>query len=69
MPRAAVRPYLLIREPEGHYSVTVRTTRLNSQGYPLISSTPLEGIFRTATAARAHLREHFGAEAAEIATK
>jgi uncharacterized protein with NRDE domain len=69
MAKTALRPYLLTKQPEGDYRVTVRTTRLNSQGYPLVSSAMLDGSFPTATSARAHLREHFRAEATEIATK
>ena len=63
MARTALRPYLLTKQPEGDYRVTVRTTRLNSQGYPLVSSAMLDGSFPTATSARAHLRQHFRAEA------
>ena len=69
MSRVAVKPYLLIKDAEGAISVSVRTTRLNSQGYPLVSSETLDNSFATATKARAFLRETYGAEAVDIATK
>lgn len=69
MSRVAVRPYLVAKDEAGDFRITVRTTRLNSQGYPLVSSALLEDVFPTATKARAHLREQFKAELTEIATK
>ena len=69
MPRAAVRPYLIAKDEEGHFRLTVRTTRYNSQGFPLVTATTGDETFKTATAARAHAREHYGAETGEFATK
>lgn len=69
MSRTAVRPYLIAKDEEGIFRVTVRTTRFNSQGYPLVASSILDESFPTATAAKAHVREHFRAEAGDIATK
>jgi hypothetical protein len=68
MSRVAVRPYLVAKEAEGRFRVTVRTTRLNSQGYPLVSSTVLDEVFPTATSARAYLKAEFRAEPTAIAT-
>ncbi|MES2989495.1 MAG: hypothetical protein V4808_16490 [Pseudomonadota bacterium] len=68
-PRIAVRPYLVSKEEEGVFRVTVRTTRFNSQGYPLVSSELLADTFKTQTAARAYVKAQFRAEAADIATK
>lgn len=69
MSRVVVKPYLISKNPDGEFHVAVRTTRLNSQGYPLVSTEALEQRFRTATMARSYLRETYGAEATDIATK
>ena len=69
MPRSTVRPYLILKDEEGVFRVTVRTTRYNSQGYPLVTSSAIEGGFPTLGKARAYVREEFRAEAADIATK
>jgi hypothetical protein len=69
MSRVPVRPYLLTKDEEGVFRVTVRTTRFNSQGYPLVSAEVLEDGFRTQTLARAFVRETYNAEASDIATK
>jgi hypothetical protein len=69
MPRTAIRPYLIAKDEEGSYRITVRSTRFNSQGYPLVTATMLDGSFPTLSVARAHAREQFGAQAVDIATK
>ncbi|WBO23237.1 hypothetical protein [Sphingomonas abietis] len=69
MPRTAVRPYLIVKDEEGLFRITVRTTRFNSQGYPLVTANLLEGGFPTLTTARAYVRQQFRAEATDIATK
>jgi hypothetical protein len=69
MSRIPVRPYLIAKDEEGLYRITVRETRYNGQGYPLVTSTLQEESFKTATAARTHAREQFGAEAGQFASK
>ena len=69
MSRVAVRPYLVVKDEEGVVRITVRTTRFNLQGYPLVSAEMLNDTFPTITKARAYLRETYRAEAADIATK
>ena len=69
MSRTPVKPFLIVKDDEGQVRLTVRETRYNSQGYPLVTSTMVEEPFKTATAARAHAREHFGAEAGQFASK
>jgi hypothetical protein len=69
MSRIPVRPFLVTKDEEGVFRVTVRTTRFNSQGYPLVSSEVLEDAFRTQTAARTFVRETYRVESSEIATK
>ena len=69
MSRTPVRPFLIAKDEEGAFRLTVRETRYNSQNYPLVTSTLQAETFRTATAARNHAKEHFGAQAGEFATK
>jgi hypothetical protein len=69
MSRDIPKPYLIQKEEDGHFRLTVREVRYNSQNYPLITSTAVEESFKSANAARAHAREHFGAEAGQFATK
>lgn len=69
MSRVPVRPFLVAKDEDGAFRVTVRTTRYNSQGYPLVSAELLADTFRTQTAARAFVREQYRAEAGDIATK
>jgi hypothetical protein len=69
MSRVPVRPFLIAKDAEGVVRLTVRETRYNSQGYPLITETLVEETFKTATQARAHAKEHYGAEAGQFASK
>lgn len=69
MLKPALRPYLLVKGEDSKFRITVRTTRRNSQGYPLVSSTVLDEQFATATAAKAYIREQYHAEASDIAMK
>ena len=69
MSRIAVRPYLIAKDAEGHFRLTIRETRYNSQHYPLVTSTLQDELFKTATAARAYAKEHYGAETGQFATK
>ncbi len=69
MTRAHIRPFLIAKDADGAFRITVRETRFNSQQYPLVTSTLQDETFRTATAARAYAKAHFAADAAQIATK
>ena len=69
MSRIAVRPYLIAKDEEGKFRLTVRETRYNSQGYPLVTATLQDESFATATAARSHAKEQFGAETGQFAVK
>jgi hypothetical protein len=70
MSRTPVRPFLIARDEEGGpFRLTVRETRYNSQGYPLITTTKVDELFPTAAAARAHAKENYGAEAGQFASK
>ena len=69
MSREPVRPFLILKDEDGRYRLTVRETRFNSQGYPLVNATLIDESFKSAFAARAHAREHFGAEPGQFAIK
>jgi hypothetical protein len=69
MSRDVIKPYLLTKSDDGRFTLTVRETRYNSQGYPLVTATRVEETFKSATAARSHAKEHFGAEAGQFAMK
>ena len=69
MSREIVKPYLIAKDDDGAFRLTIRETRYNSQNYPLVTTTPVDEAFKTATAARTHAKEHFGAEAGQFATK
>lgn len=69
MSREIVKPFLIAKDEDGQFRLTIRETRYNSQGYPLVTATPVEEAFRSATAARAHAKENFGAEAGQFAAK
>jgi len=69
MSRIPVRPFLVAKNDEGVFRVTVRTTRYNSQGYPLVSAELLPDCFPTQKLARAFVREQYKAETGDIASK
>jgi hypothetical protein len=69
MSRAKVAPYLIAQDEAGQFRITIRSTRLNSQGYPLVTAALQAETFKSATAARAYAREHFGAQTGEFAVQ
>jgi hypothetical protein len=62
-------PYLIEREGEGAFRLTVRETRYNSQNYPIVTATPVGETFKSSAAARAYAKDNFGAQPGEFATK
>ena len=68
-PRLPVKPFLLQTDEEGGVHLTVRTTRYNRWNYPIVDASPVDETFRTAAAARAHAKEHFGAQPGQFALK
>jgi hypothetical protein len=67
--RVPVKPFLIAKDENGDVRLTVRETRYNGQGYPIVTSTLHDQPFPTANAARAYAREHFGAEPGQFASK
>ncbi|TCM17942.1 hypothetical protein EDF56_105290 [Novosphingobium sp. PhB165] len=63
------RPFLINKDADGNFRLTVRTTRYNSQGYPLVTSSLQEEFFKTANAARAFAVANFNAKPGEYTTK
>lgn len=66
---ASDRPFLINKDTNGNFRLTVRTTRYNSRGYPLVTATLQEEAFKTANAARIFARENFQAQPGEYSTK
>jgi hypothetical protein len=69
MSRSEIRPFLITKDEDGNFRLTVRETRYNSQGYPLVKSSLQDELFKTATAVRAFARDNFKAEPGQYATK
>ena len=69
MTQDAVRPFLITKNEEGKYRLTVRNTRYNSQGYPIVTSNEQDETFLTITAAKAFATENFRAKPGEFARK
>jgi hypothetical protein len=69
MSRTPVRPFLIAKDEDGAFRITIRETRFNSQQYPIVTSTLQTETFKTATSARAFAKEHFSAEPSQFATK
>ena len=67
--RVAAKPFLITREADGSYRLTLRETRYNSQNYPVVAETRVEESFKSTAAARAFARERYGAVAGEFALK
>ena len=64
-----IKPFLLETGEDGRVRLTVRSTHYNRWNYPIVTSTVVEETFPSASAARAHAKEHFGAQAGEFASK
>ena len=69
MTKPTVAPYLIGKDQDGQFRITIRTTRFNSWNYPLVTSTLQPEIFKSAIAARAHAKREFGAEPGQFASK
>lgn len=67
--RNLLKPYLIAKDEQGRIRITLRETRYNGQGYPVVTTTLVDDVFESASAARAHAKTHFGAEAGEFASK
>ncbi len=69
MSRIPVKPFLITKDEDGMFRLTVRVTRYNSQNYPLVTATLQDETFKTAAAVRAFARDQFHAEPGQYATK
>lgn len=67
--RGELQKIVADKDEDGIFRLTVRSTRYNSQGYPIVTATLQDEAFKTATAARTFAKENFGAEAGQYATK
>lgn len=64
-----LRPFLINKDEAGNFRLTVRDTRFNSQGYPIVTAHLQDDLFKTAAAAKAFARDNFRAEAGQYAMK
>lgn len=69
MSETVLRPFLINKDESGAFRLTIRDTRYNSQGYPIVTSTLHEQTFKTAAAAKAFARDNFAAEPGQYATR
>lgn len=69
MADAKNRPFLIEKDADGNFRLSLRSTRYNSQGYPLIDTELQDEIFSSAAAAKAFARDKFQARPGEYATK
>jgi hypothetical protein len=60
---------LISKQEDGGFRLTVRDTRYNSQGYPIVTATLQGEVFKTANATRQFARDNFGAEPGQYTTK
>lgn len=69
MSKSENQPFLIQKDAAGNFRLTLRNTRYNSQGYPLVDIELQEEVFSTAAAAKAFARDKFNAQPGEYATK
>ena len=69
MSKVPIKPFLITKDESGQFRLTVRETRYNSQGYPIVSVQLQDEAFKTAARTRAHAYATFGAEAGQFAAK
>jgi hypothetical protein len=69
MSEANTRPFVINKDTDGNFRLTVRTIRFNSQGYPLVDLDLQQELFKSAAAARAFAHDHFRAKPGEFSTK
>ena len=67
--RSKKKPFLIEKDGSGDYRLLVRETRFNSQNYPIVTAVSVDESFKSASAARAYAKAHFGAAAGEFAMK
>ncbi|WP_338466207.1 hypothetical protein RXV95_11585 [Novosphingobium sp. ZN18A2] len=69
MSKSENKPFLIEKDADGNFRLTLRSTRYNSQGYPLVDIELQEEVFSSAAAAKAFARDKFKAQPGEYATK
>ncbi|WP_157217279.1 hypothetical protein [Flavisphingomonas formosensis] len=69
MSRIPVAPFLIAKDDEGQFRITIRSTRFNSQNYPIVTSSPQPETFKSATAARSYAKQKFGAENGQFSSR
>ena len=67
MSRTPVRPFLIAKDSDGAFRLTLRTTWFNMYDYPIVTATLQDEVFKTAGAARAFATANLGAKPGEFA--
>ncbi len=63
------RPFLINKDTDGNFRLTVRDTYYNSQGYMLVKAVMHDELFKTAAAAKTFAQANFDAKPGQYATK
>jgi hypothetical protein len=63
------RPFLIQRQSDGTFRLTVRDIRYNSQDYPIVTNVLQDEVFESQAAAKNFARTNFDAKAGQYATK
>lgn len=69
MSRSIPKPFLIAKDGDGEFRLTLRRVRYNSQHYPIVTSALQPETFESAHSARAFAKQHHGAVAGEFAAK
>ena len=69
MSKKPITPFLIAKDEESQFRITIRNTRFNSQNYPIVTASLQPESFKTVVAARAHAKLQLGAEAGQFASK
>ena len=69
MSRIPVARFLIAKDGNGDFRLTVRDTRYNSQSYPIVTANLQAETFKTGAAARTFAKQEFGAQAGQFASK
>lgn len=62
-------PFLITKDHDGDFRLTVRDIRYNSQGYPIVTGVLQDERFKTAAAAKTWARTQFNAKAGQYSMR
>lgn len=62
-------PFLITKDLDGDFRLTVRDIRYNSQGYPIVTGVLQDERFKSAAAAKTWARTQFNAKAGQYSMR